>query len=160
SKYHQLRGRGVGRLSAWKPWSLLQLAGVPASVARPRPRNRPRALALRPFGLRRRLDRLRRLLVISENLVLRLAFKQRHELLGVDRLALEQHLRDPVELLALFGQQVLGRLVGALDDAADLVVDLAGDLVGVVGLGGELAAEEGLAAVVAEDAGAEALGHA
>ena len=49
--------------------------------------------------------------------------------------------------------------MGGLDDAADLVVDLAGDLVRVVGLGGELAAEEGLAAVVAEDARAEALGH-
>ena len=49
--------------------------------------------------------------------------------------------------------------MGVLDDAADLVVDLARDLVGVVGLGGELAAEERLAAVVAEDARAEALGH-
>ena len=44
--------------------------------------------------------------------------------------------------------------------AADLVVDLAGDLVGVVGLGGELAAEERLRVVVAEDARAEALAHA
>ena len=32
--------------------------------------------------------------------------------------------------------------MGRLDDAADLVVDLARDLVGVVGLGRELAAEE------------------
>ncbi|MDQ3849159.1 MAG: ATP-dependent zinc metalloprotease FtsH, partial [Actinomycetota bacterium] len=42
-----------------------------------------------------------------------------------------------------------------LDDAADLVVDLARDLVGVVGLGAELAAEERLAVVVAEHARAE-----
>ena len=57
-------------------------------------------------------------------------------------------------------QHVLGDLVGGLDDAADLVVDLARDLVGVVGLGGELAAEERLAVVVAEHARAELLAHA
>ena len=60
-----------------------------------------------------------------------------------------------LERLAVLGEDVLGPLVGGLDDAADLVVDLAGDLVGVVGLGGELAAEERLAVVVAEDARAE-----
>ena len=54
-------------------------------------------------------------------------------------------------------QHVLGDLVRRLDDAPDLVVDLARDLVGVVGLGGELAAEERLAVVVAEDARAELL---
>jgi hypothetical protein len=41
-----------------------------------------------------------------------------------------------------------------------LVVDLARHLVAVVGLGRELAAQERLAVVVAEDAGAELLGHA
>ena len=45
--------------------------------------------------------------------------------------------------------------MGALDDAADLVVDLARDLVGVVRLGRELAAQERLAVVVAEYARAE-----
>ena len=48
----------------------------------------------------------------------------------------------------------------ALDDAADLVVDLARDLVGVVRLGRELAAQERLAVVVAEHARAELLAHA
>ncbi|GBD46607.1 hypothetical protein HRbin41_01435 [bacterium HR41] len=46
-----------------------------------------------------------------------------------------------------------------LDDAPDLVVDLACDLVGVVGLGGELATEERLRVVVTEDARPELLGH-
>ena len=101
----------------------------------------------------------RGLVLVAEDLLRRTALEQLHELLGVDRLALEQEVRDPVEVLAVLGQQVLGGLVGLLDDAADLVVDLARDLVRVVGLGGELAAEEGQRAVVAEDAGAEALGH-
>ena len=57
-------------------------------------------------------------------------------------------------------QDVLGRLVGALDDPADLVVDLARDLVRVVRLGRELAAQERLAVVVAEHARAELLAHA
>jgi len=46
--------------------------------------------------------------------------------------------------------------VRALDDAADLVVDLARDLVRVVRLGRELAAQERLAVVVAEHAWARA----
>ena len=62
------------------------LAGVAAGVARARPRHRPRALALGPFRLRRRLDRLRRLLLVDEDLVLGLAVEQGDELLGVDRL--------------------------------------------------------------------------
>ena len=60
----------------------------------------------------------------------------------------------------MLGEDVLGGLVGVLDHPADLVVDLAGDLVRVVGLGGELTAEEGHGTVVAEDARTEALGHA
>src|SRR4249919_1454093 len=136
------------------------LTRVAAGIPRPRPRHRTGALALRPFGLRSRLHRHRRLLLVDEHLVLRLPFEQGDELLGVDRLPLEQDLRDRVERPAFLGEQVLGRLVRALDDAPDLVVDLARDLVGVVRLGGELTAEEGLAAIVAEDARAEALGHA
>ena len=65
-----------------------------------------------------------------------------------------------VELLAVLDQDVLGLLVRGLDDAADLVVDLARDLVGVVGLGRELAAQERLPVVVAEHARAELLAHA
>src|SRR5436190_18867879 len=132
---------------------------IPAGIPRPRPRDRPRALALRPFRLRCRLD-LRRLILVDEDLLLGLAGQQGNELLGVDRLPLEQDLRDRVELLATVGEQVLGGLVGSLDDAADLVVDLPRDLVGVVGFGAEFAAEEGLTAIVAEDARAEPLGQA
>ena len=73
----------------------------------------------------------------------------------LDRLALDEDLGDRLELLAVLGEDVLRPLVRGLDDAADLVVDLARDLVGVVGLGGELAAEERLAVVVAEHARAE-----
>src|SRR3954452_6189981 len=98
---------------------------VAAGVTRPGPGNRPRALALRPFRLRLRLDRLCRLLLVDEDLIFRLALEEGDELLGVDRLALEKDLRDPVEFLAALGEQVLGGLVGALDDAANLVVDLA-----------------------------------
>src|SRR6201747_968663 len=132
------------------------LACVPARKTRAWVGVRPCPLALRPLRLRRRLGRLGRLLVLSEDLVLGLAFEQGGELVGVDRLPLQQQFRDPVEFVAALAEQALGGLVGALDDAADL----AGDLVGVVRLGGELAAEEGLTAVVAEDAGAESLGHA
>ena len=47
-----------------------------------------------------------------------------------------------------------------LDHAPDLVVDLARHLVGVVGLGAELAPHEGLVVRAAEDARAELLAHA
>src|SRR5690349_20043317 len=118
---------------------------ISTGITRPRPRYRPGAFALCPFRLWRRLDLLRRFLLVGEHLLLRLAVEQGDELIGVDRLAFEQDLRDPVELLATLVEQILGRLVGALDDAADLVVDLSRDLVGIVGLGRELAPEEGLA---------------
>ena len=62
--------------------------------------------------------------------------------------------------IALLGEQVLGALVRLLDDAPDLVVDLAGDLFGVLGLLLEVAAHEGLDRVVAEGEGAELLAHA
>src|SRR5438046_1787935 len=77
----------------------------------------------------------------AEDLLLGLALEELGELLLLDRLALEQDVRDRLERLAALGEDVLGALVGALDDAADLVVDLARDLVGVVGFGRELAAE-------------------
>src|SRR5262245_1110723 len=135
--------------------------GRAAGKAGARARDRARALAA---GLALRLGRRLRLVgglfVGAEDLVLGLARQQLLELLGVDRLALEQDLRDLVETLAMLEQDVLRGLVRLLDDAPDLVVDLARDLVGVVGLGRELAAEERLRAVVAEDARAEPLRHA
>ena len=101
-----------------------------------------------------------RLLVAAEDLFLGLAGEQLDELLALDRLALEQDLRDVVELLAVLGEDVARRLVRLLDDAPDLVVDLAGDLVGVVGLGGELAARKGWPWSWPNTRGPELLGHA
>src|SRR6478672_9323467 len=125
------------------------------------PRQRARGLAARALGgrrRRRRLDVLGRL--GAENVLLGTALEQGLELVGLDRLALDEDLADRPEVLAVLREDVLGALVGGLDDPADLVVDLARDLVGVVGLGRELAAQERLAVVVAEHARAEALAHA
>mgnify|MGYP000915167492 CR=1 FL=1 len=79
----------------------------------------------------------------------------------------EERVRDEVRGQALERVAVghglplsLGALVRGLHDAADLVVDLAGDLVRVVRLRRELAAEERLAVVVAEHARAELVAHA
>src|SRR3954453_9492994 len=157
SKSRQTRAAGArpdeSRLDLVSP----HLSG-PTGKPWPRPRARARALALRLLRLGRRLGGQRRLLLVGrEGLVLRGAAQQGDELLGVDRLPLEQDLRDAVELRVLLGQQVLGGLVRVFDDAADLVVDLARDLIRVVGLGRELAAQEGLTAVMAEDSGAEPL---
>ena len=104
---------------------------------------------------------LRRLLVaLAEDLLLGHAVDQRLELAGLDGLARHEDLADAVEQLALVGEQVLARLVRLLDDAADLVVDLARHLVRVVGLLLELAPQEGHRLVVAEGARAELLAHA
>src|SRR6478609_5007067 len=80
------------------------------------------------------LRTLRALREVGPQLGLRRALQQRLELLALDRLALEQQLGDRLQVLAVPGQDVLGDLVGALDDPADLVVDLARDLVAVVRL--------------------------
>ena len=69
----------------------------------------------------------------SEDLVRGLAGQQRLELLALDRLVLEQQLREPVEVVAAVAQDLAGGLVRLLDDPPDLVVDLARDLVRVVG---------------------------
>src|ERR1700684_3457758 len=122
----------------------VELARVAAREARSRARKGTCALAGGLFGLGSRLGGRRRLLVVVEDFVAAFAFEQGLELLGVDRLALEQQLRDLLELGALFAQQALRGLVGALDHAADLVIDLASDLVGVIRLGGEFATEEPL----------------
>src|SRR3954452_6702960 len=125
-------------------------------------RQRPRALALR-LRLRGRLVRSRLWhdgLVRPEDFVLGLALQQPDELVALDRLAAQQDVRRVVELLAVALEDVARRLVRFLDDPADLAVDLAGDVVGVVRLGAELAAEERLAVVVAEHARAELLAHA
>jgi hypothetical protein len=96
--------------------------------------------------------RLRRRLLGPEDLLLGAAGEQGVELGLLDRLALDEDLGDRGQVLAVRGEDVPRLLVRGLDDAADLVVDLARDLVGVVRLGRELAAEERLTVVVAEDA--------
>src|SRR4051794_30282333 len=115
------------------------------------------ALALGVLAGDRRSGRGRSLR--AEDVLLRAALEERLELVLLDRLALDEDLRDGLEPVAVLLEDPAGAAVGVLDDAADLVVDLAGDLVGVVGLGGELAAEEGLRVVVAEDARPELLAH-
>src|SRR5215208_1872543 len=135
--------------------------GGAAGEARTRAWGGTRPLAGRGLlGLRLGLVRdLRLLLLVAEDLLLGGAVEELRELLGVYRLALEQDLGDRIEDLAPLDQDVLGSLVGLLDDAADLVVDLARDLIRIVGLRGELASEERLPPVMAEDARPEALGH-
>jgi hypothetical protein len=118
-------------------------ARLGGAAGQPRPRQRARGVAartLRRAGRQRDLGRRRRL--GAEDVFLALPFEQRLELLALERLALDEDLGDRLERRAVLAEDVLRGLMGALDDAADLVVDLARDLVGVVGLGAELAAEE------------------
>ena len=70
-----------------------------------------------------------------EDLFLGSAFEQGDEFLGVERLPDQEDLGDALEVRLAGVEDVLRGLVGVLDDTADLVIDLAGDLVGVVGLG-------------------------
>ena len=111
-------------------------------------------------SLRSRLAaaRLAALLIpLAEDLRLWGAGQQCFELGPIKRLALHEDLADAVEEITLLGEQVDGALVRVLDDAADLVVDLARDLVRVVGLLLELAPQERHRPVVAERARAELL---
>src|SRR4051794_17740114 len=139
---------------------LVETAGLDRAAGQAGARQRTRAALALGGGLLDGEGRSARRLVGTEDLLLGLAGEQRLELLLLDRLALDEDLGDDLERALVVGEDVLGALVRRLDDAADLVVDLAGDLVGVVGLGRELAAQERLAVVVAEDARAEALAHA
>src|SRR5262249_38943513 len=128
---------GGSRLSQVWLFGQLQPAGLGGAACEPGPRQRPRGLAARALGRSggvRALGRAGADLGRAEDLFLGLAGEQRLELLAFDRLALEQQLGDRLEVLAVLGEDVLGRLMRALDDAADLVVDLARDLVRVVGL--------------------------
>src|SRR5438270_5861170 len=115
------------------------------------------ALALRLL-LRLRLGRGR--LLLGEDARLVLVCEEPLELVAVDRLALDQDLRDAVELLHVLAEHRERELVRFLDHAPDLVVDLARDLLGVVGLGAVVAAEERLVVAAAEHARAELLAHA
>src|SRR5215210_3169671 len=156
---------------------------VPAARRSPRGPAQNEALALRGFGRRRlhgrarqrerpRLRRApllllggalvarRRRRLVAEDDLLRLALEQPDELVLVDRLALDQDARDPVEVLQVLLERAAGERMRLLDHAPDLVVDLARDLLGVVGLRGHLAAQEGHVLVAAEDARPELFAHA
>src|SRR3954447_17658607 len=155
------RGRSIAlRLSALRAARALVAAHVRGAAGEARARQRARALPLRLA--RRRLGRGLRddRLVGAEDLALGLAVGQLDELVALDRLAPHQDVRRLVELRAVALEDVARRLVRLLHDPADLAVDLAGHVVGVVRLGAELAAEERLAVVVAEHARAELLAHA
>src|SRR5437868_2946379 len=77
-----------------------------------RMRDRARALAAGLLGLGLDLRRLRflGLLAAAEHVLGGLAGDQALELLGLDRLALEQNLREAVEGVAMVGQDVAGGL--------------------------------------------------
>src|SRR4051794_9750604 len=139
---------------------LVETAGLDRAAGQAGARQRTRAALALGGGLLDGERRSARRLVGTEDLLLGLAGEQRLELLLLDRLALDEDLGDDLERVLVVGEDVLGALVRALDDPPDLVVDLPGDLVGVVGLGRELAAQERLAVVVTEDARAEPLTHA
>src|SRR4051794_20397249 len=138
----------------------IETAGLDRATGQAGTRERARGRAALGGRLLDRERRSARGLLGTEDLLLGLAGEQRLELVLLDRLALDEDLGDDLERVLALGQDVLGALVRALDDAADLVVDLAGDLVGVVGLGGELPAQERHPVIVAEHARAEALAHA
>src|SRR5438105_15079848 len=141
-----LAGGGFGRR---------RLQRSPGRGERPRRRLRE-ALSVR---LRLRLG-LRGLRLLDEHVLLGLAREQPLELLLVDRLALDEDRGDSVQVVHVLLEHLPRRVVPVLDHAPDLVVDLARDLLRVVGLVAHLAAEERHVAVVAEHARAELLAHA
>src|SRR5437763_1445151 len=79
--------------------------------------------------------RLRLLVFVGEDLLLRRAGEQALELVLVDRLALDQDRRDLVQLGHVLLEHGDGKVVRLLDNTLDLVIYLAGDLLGVVRLG-------------------------
>src|SRR6476659_8485810 len=86
--------------------------------------------------------------------------EERGELLGVQRLVLEQVEDEAVEDGAVVVDDVPGLVVGAVDQAADLLVDDAGDVLAVVALVPHVAAEEDLTRGLAELDGPHPLAHA
>src|SRR4051812_25127932 len=82
------------------------------------------------------------------------------DLLGVDRLPLEQRLRHHLDLVAVLLDQVARHAVLLVDDAADLAVDLLHGRFRHVLVRGHGAAEEHLALVLAVNHRPELVGHA
>src|SRR5205085_3204368 len=118
---------GCGIRSGW-PRGLVA-AHLRGAARETRPGERPRRFAFGPARGRGRRGQLGLYLgFLGEHFLLVLAVEQREELLLLDRLALDEDLGDLFEVGAVFGEDVLRALVRGLDDAADLVVDLARDL--------------------------------
>src|SRR5581483_5357644 len=109
---------------------------------------RPRAELGTPLALgRRRLDGRRLARGARHDLVAaevdrERAVEERRHLLARDRLVAEEALGDAVEAVAVLGDQVLGALVGPIDELLHLGVDLLRRLLGVVLRARDLAAEE------------------
>src|SRR5215213_5036614 len=82
------------------------------------------------------------------------------QLLLADGLLLHQRLDHGVGHVAVGGQDLLGLGVGLVDETPHLLVDLEGDLLGVVLLVAEVAAQEDVLLLGAEHQGAEAVAHA
>src|SRR5215218_4816757 len=82
------------------------------------------------------------------------------QLLLADGLLLHQRLDHGVGHVAVGGQDLLGLGVGLVDEAPHLLVDLEGDLLGVVLLVAEVAAQEHVLLLGAEDQRAEPVAHA
>src|SRR5215216_8001246 len=82
------------------------------------------------------------------------------QLLLADRLLLHQRLDHGVGHVAVGGQDLLGLGMGLVDEAPHLLVDLEGDLLGVVLLVAEVAAQEHVLLLGAQHQGAEAVAHA
>src|SRR4051794_16198868 len=102
------RGCGSGKRAA-----RTVAAHVRSTTGEARPRQRPRALALRLALGRLLVGRGLRdhRLVGTEDLVLGLAVEQLDELVALDRLAAQQDVRRVVELLAVALEDVARRLV-------------------------------------------------
>src|SRR5207247_4154101 len=102
------------------------------------------------LGLERRggsLDRLALLAVASRRqpvdvLLRREVGEDRLEGLAVDRLLGDQLLRERIEPIAMHLESLGGSLERSIDDRANRLVDRLADLVGVVALLADLAAEE------------------
>src|SRR5437879_7641886 len=86
--------------------------------------------------------------------------QDRHDLRRVERLLLHQGGGETVERLSVGHEDVERLGVGFVDELADLGVDLARDLVGVVRLMTQLAAEENRAVLVPELLRSGLLAHA
>src|SRR5581483_6423962 len=152
-----LLGRIVGGLAAG-PFRRQQLRGGAATPGESGPRLGLRQLPLVGlFAAARRRGRFRQAGRLGRELLV-LAEQPRH-IVALDRLVLDQLAGHAVQDVPIFGDDAVRDFLGALDQPPNLVVDLLGDLLRVVALLGDLAAEENELLLAAERARAEPLAH-